>query len=108
MFRVPQVVCYKTPFAKLVGFLKRHLLKVKYVSLVNLIADREVVRELVAETFSVENIRQELETILPGGDKRQQMLDDYEDVHQRLGESHAPDEAARIMVELLKCKNLKM
>ena len=108
MFRVPQVVCYKTPLAKLVGFLKRHILKVKYVSLVNLIADREVVRELVAETFSVENIRHELEAVLPGGDKRQQMLDDYEDVHQRLGESHAPDEAARIMIELLKCKNLKM
>ena len=108
MFRVPQVVCYKTPIAKLIGFLKRHVLKVKYVSLVNLIADREVVRELVAETFSVENIRQELEAVLPGGDKRQQMLSDYEDVHQRLGESHAPDEAARIMIELLKCKNVKM
>ena len=108
MFRVPQVVCYKTPLAKLIGFLKRHVLKVKYVSLVNLIADREVVRELVAETFSVENIRQELEAVLPGGDKRQQMLSDYEDVHQRLGESHAPDEAARIMIELLKCKNVKI
>ena len=54
------------------------------------------------------NIRQELEAVLPGGDKRQQMLSDYEDVHQRLGESHAPDEAARIMIELLKCKNLKI
>ena len=107
MFRVPQVVCYKTPLGKLVGFLKRHVLKVKYVSLVNLIADREVVRELVAETFSVENIRQELEAILPGGDKRQQMLSDYDDVHQRLGESHAPDEAARIMIELLKGKKVK-
>ena len=104
MFRVPQVVCYKTPMARVIGFLKRHVLKVKYVSLVNLIADREVVRELVAETFSVENIRQELEAILPGGDKRQQMLSDYDDVHQRLGESHAPDEAARIMTELLKVK----
>ena len=101
MFRVPQVVCYKTPLAKLIGFLKRRVLKVKYVSLVNLIADREVVRELVAETFSVENIRRELEQILPGGDKRQQMLSDYEDVHRRLGESHAPDEAARIMIEKL-------
>ena len=108
MFRVPQVVCYKTPLAKLVGFLKRHILKVKYVSLVNLIADREVVRELVAETFSVENIRHELEAVLPGGDKRQQMLDDYEDVHQRLGESHAPDEAARIMIELLKGERVKI
>jgi len=104
MFRVPQVVCYKTPMARLIGFLKRHVLKVRYVSLVNLIADREVVRELVAETFSVENIRRELEAILPGGDKREQMRRDYDDVHQRLGESHAPDEAARIMIELLRQK----
>ena len=101
MFRVPQVVCYKTPLPQLIGFLKRHVLSVKYVSLVNLIADREVVKELVAETFSVDNIRRELEAILPGGGKRQQMLDDYDEVHQRLGESHAPDEAARIMIRLL-------
>ena len=102
MFRVPQVVCYKTPLPQLIGFLKRHVLSVKYVSLVNLIADREVVRELVAETFSVENIRRELEAILPGGGKRQQMLDDYGEVYQRLGESHAPDEAARTMIRLLR------
>ncbi len=101
MFRVPQVVCYKTPLAQLIGFLKRHILQVRYISLVNLIADREVVRELVAETFSVENIRRELEAILPGGAERQRMLNDYEEVHQRLGESDAPDKAARIMIELL-------
>ena len=105
MFRVPQVVCYKTPLPQLIGFLKRHVLSVKYVSLVNLIADREVVKELVAETFSVDNIRRELEAILPGGGKRQQMLDDYDEVHQRLGESHAPDEAARTMIRLLRDNN---
>ena len=104
MFRVPQVVCYKTPLPQLIGFLKRHVLSVKYVSLVNLIADREVVKELVAETFSVDNIRRELEAILPSGEKRQQMLDDYDEVHQRLGESHAPDEAARTMIRLLRDK----
>lgn len=102
MFRVPQVVCYYTPLPRIIGFLKHSFLKVRFVSLVNLIADREVVRELVADTFSVENIRQELERILPGGDQRQRMLADYEEVHRCLGESHAPDEAARIMVHLLK------
>ena len=102
MFRVPQTVCYYTPLPRLAGFLKHSFLKVRFVSLVNLIADREVVRELVADTFSVENIRQELERILPGGDQRQRMLADYEEVHRCLGESHAPDEAARIMVHLLK------
>ena len=102
MFRVPQVVCYETPLPRLIGFLKRHILSVRYISLVNLIADREVVPELVAETFSVDNIRQHLEAILPGGSKRQQMLDDYEEVHRRLGESDAPERAAQIMVSLLK------
>ena len=107
MFRVPQVVCYETPLPRLIGFLKRHFIKVKYVSLVNLIANREVVRELVAETFSVANIRRELEAILPGGAQREQMLSDYDEVHRILGDSHAPDEAARIMIETLKMKDSK-
>ena len=102
MFRVPQVVCYRTPMPRLFGFLRRFLLKVKYVSLVNLIAGREVVTELVANTFSTERIRQELEAILPDGSKRQQMLNDYEEVHRLLGESDAPSKAASIMIQLLK------
>ena len=101
MFRVPQVVCYETPLPRLIGFLKRHVLNVKWVSLVNLIANREVVCELVAETFSVANIRRELEAILPGGNQRERMLSDYDEVHRLLGDSHAPDEAARIMIEKL-------
>jgi len=100
MFGVPQVVCYYTPLKHLIGLLRRLVLKVRYVSLVNLIADREVVTELVAETFSVDNIRRELEAILPGGSKRQQMLDDYEEIHRRLGDSNAPDRAAELMIKL--------
>jgi lipid-A-disaccharide synthase len=101
MFGVPQVVCYKTPLAKLLGFLKRRFLKVPYVSLVNLIANREVVRELVADTFSVDNIRQELEAILPGGEGRETMLNDYEEIHRLLGESHAPEKAASLIIKFL-------
>ena len=101
MFRVPQVVCYYTPLKRFIGMMRRIVLKVKYVSLVNLIADREVVTELVAETFSVENIRHELEKILPGGTERQRMLDDYEEVHRRLGENDAPNRAAHLMIKLL-------
>ena len=107
MFRVPQVVCYETPLPWLVGFLKRHFIKVKYVSLVNLIADREVVRELVADTFSVDNIRRELEAVLPGGSRRQRILADYEEVHHRLGDSHAPDRAAELMIKLLSNQQTK-
>ncbi len=102
MFRVPQVVCYSTPLKHFIGMMRQVVLNVKYVSLVNLIADREVVPELVAETFSVDNIRRELKQILPGGSKRQRMLDDYEEVHRRLGDSHAPDRAAELMVSLLR------
>ena len=101
MFRVPQVVCYYTPLKRFIGMMRRIVLKVKYVSLVNLIADREVVTELVAETFSVENIHRELEKILPGGAERQRMLDDYEEVHRRLGENDAPNRAAHLMIKLL-------
>ncbi|MBR1688594.1 MAG: lipid-A-disaccharide synthase [Prevotella sp.] len=101
MFRVPQVVCYYTPLPRLYGWLKRHFLKVRFVSLVNLIADREVVRELVADTFSVDAIRRELDAILPGHPARQTMLSGYDEVERRLGQENAPDNAARIMISLL-------
>jgi lipid-A-disaccharide synthase len=50
----------------------------------------------------VANIRRELEAVLPGGAGREQMLSDYDEVHRILGDSQAPDEAARIMIEKLK------
>ena len=102
LFNVPQVVCYETPIPKVIAFLRKHLLKVRYVSLVNLIADREVVRELVADTFSVDNIAAELSRLLPDGACRSSMIDGYAEVRRRLGDRIAPDNAAEIMVRLLK------
>lgn len=102
LFNVPQVVCYETPIPKVIAFLRKHLLKVRYISLVNLIADREVVRELVADTFSVDNIAVELSRLLPDGTCRNSMLDGYAEVRRRLGDRIAPDNAAEIMVRLLK------
>lgn len=102
LFDVPQVVCYKTPVPRLIRFAFEHIIKVKYISLVNLIADREVVRELFADRFTLANIVKELGLILPGGGERQKMLADYAEVRQRLGDHVAPDNAARIMVSLLK------
>ena len=101
LFGVPQVVCYETPIPQVIAFLRRHLLKVRYISLVNLIADREVVRELVADTFSVENIRHELLRLLPGQPAREEMLRGYDEVRRRLGDEKAPDNAARIMISKL-------
>ena len=105
LFGVPQVVCYKVPLPKILGYLRRYLLKVKYISLVNLVADREVVKELLAETFSVENIRHELLQILDG-EARERMLEGYAEVARRLGDQNAPETAARIIVG--KCKNVIM
>ena len=102
LFRVPQAVCYHTPIGKVIAFLKRNVLKVRYISLVNLIADREVVKELVADTMTVEQIRAELQRILCDEAYRRQMLDGYEYMASRLGEAGAPVHAAREMVALLK------
>ncbi|ADV43264.1 lipid-A-disaccharide synthase [Bacteroides helcogenes] len=107
LFRVPQAVCYHTPAGKLVAFLKRHVLKVKYISLVNLIADREVVKELVADTMTVGQVRAELERILHDEKYRGRMLDGYEYMASRLGKAGAPKHAARQMVELLNERYLK-
>lgn len=102
LFRVPQVVCYETPIKHIARLLYLYVLKVKYISLVNLIANREVVRELFADEFSVENIDAELKQILPGGPKREQMLAGYDELFTILGNEKAPENAARLMVELLQ------
>lgn len=99
---VPQVVCYHTPIGKVIAFLKRHVLKVKYISLVNLIANREVVRELVADTMTVEQVRAELERILYDMEYRSRMLVSYGEIRSRLGEAGAPKRAARGMVGILR------
>ena len=105
LFGVPQVVCYETPIPKVIAFLRKHLIKVRYISLVNLIADKNVVTELVADTFSVENIAGELGRLLPGKPARTAMLDGYAEVKKRLGKENAPDNAANIMVKLLSGKS---
>lgn len=101
ILRTPQVVCYYTPVGKIISFLRRHILKVPFISLVNLIAGREIVRELVADTMTIDNIKQELAAILPGGEKRKQMLLDYEMMNQRLGAAGASRRAAEKMIDIL-------
>lgn len=104
LFRVPQVVCYYTAAGKLVSFLRRHILKVKYISLVNLIAGREVVAELVADGMTAENVKQQLEAILPGQMAREQMLQNYDALIKILGQEGASERAAGKIVELLSQK----
>lgn len=101
LLNVPQVVCYETPVPKLIRFAFKHIIKVRFISLVNLIADKEIVQELFADRFSIRNIANELYRILPGQVSRERMLADYQLVRDRLGSEVAPDNAARIMVEKL-------
>lgn len=102
LFRVPQVVCYYTAAGKLVSFLRRHILKVKYISLVNLIADCEVVTELVADGMTVANIKKELAKIVPGGSGCSLMLSEYDRLIAILGEPGASERAASQITALLK------
>lgn len=105
LFRVPQVVCYATPMAKLYSWLKKHFLKVKFVSLVNLIAGSEVVRELVAADMTLDNVKSEIAKLLPeDSPRRLTMLEEYDRVIGILGEAGASERAADIMVRLLQSK----
>lgn len=99
LFNVPQVVCYKTPVSKIIRWGFNHIIQCKYISLVNLIADEEVVPELFADRFSVDNIRKHLLAILPGQARREKMLEGYRVVCDRLGTESAPENAAKIICE---------
>lgn len=104
LFGVPQVVCYYMAAGKLVSFLRKFLLKVKYISLVNLITGTETVRELVADEMSVSNLKHEFAAILPGGTKRDAIIKGYADLKLILGKPGASEKAAANIVSSLKSK----
>ena len=107
LFRVPQVVCYYLAMGKVISFLRKHILKVKYISLVNLVANREVVRELVADTMTVANVRAELDALLNQTDYRNNMLQEYDRMIKILGPAGASHQAASKMIELLSVRKEK-
>ena len=95
----PQVVCYKGDFlSMLIAWM---VIKVKYISLVNLIMNSEVVKELVQYDLSEKSILTELKAILPGGIKREKILSDYKILKDKLGPAGASGRIAREMVEEL-------
>ena len=101
LLRVPQVVCYYMKAGKLASLGRRLILKIPYISLVNLVAGEEVVPELVAEQMTPENARRHLATILPGGSARGAQLQGYDRMAAILGEPGAPKRAAKLITDPL-------
>lgn len=102
LFQVPQVVCYYMPMGAVYSFLRRMFLKVPFISLVNLIVNREVVPELVADGMTVQEARRHLLDILPGTEGRERQLQGYQEMAERLGGVGAPTHAAQLMIERIK------
>jgi lipid-A-disaccharide synthase len=96
----PQVVCYKADFFSML--IAWAVIRVKYISLVNLIMEFEVIRELVQYDLTEKNLLPELKAILPGGDKRDKIISDYEALKTRLGPAGASGRIALEMVKELK------
>lgn len=101
LFRVPQVVCYYVRGGWALRLLRRLFLKVPFISLVNLVAEREVVTELVGPDMTAEAAREQLVAILPGGSRREKMLRGYEEVRRRLGTPGAPAHTAALIIDRL-------
>ncbi len=101
LLNVPQVVCYKTPVPKLIYWAFKNILHTPYISLVNLIANKEVVRELFAKFFTVENIHDETEKLLFDSKYRNKMLSEYKAIQKSLGTENASNKAANLIYNRL-------
>ena len=100
LLNVPEVVCYKG--SRISYEIGRRLVKnIKFISLVNLIMDREVVKELIQHNLNYENLKTELSLLLEG-EKRNQMLSDFNKLRRKLGGVGASEKAAEAVIELLK------
>lgn len=100
LFEVPQVVCYQT--SQLTYFLAKNLIKIRFISLVNIVANKKVVTELIQKDFSAENIQKELNKIITDSPERNDMINGYESIKKLLGKKNAPLEVAEHIVSSLK------
>lgn len=99
LFRVPQVVVYKT--SGISYAIAKRLIRVPFISLVNLIADRKVVAELIQDEYNIENLSQELNLILSNILHKAEILDGYTEIKEKLGSNSASDTAARMICSSL-------
>ena len=100
LLNIPEVVCYKTS-----GFsyaVAKRLIRVPFISLVNLIMNKEVVRELIQDELNESQLVRELALILPGGENRNVQLENYAQLHKLVGGAGASERAGGLMVNYLK------
>ena len=102
LLNVPQVVCYRTSMPRLSHWAFNNILHTPYISLVNLVCGHEVVKELFAKYFSVDNIRKELSQLLHVKNYRQNMLANYAEMRRILGNPGASQRAAEVICEKLR------
>jgi len=100
LFSVPEVVCYKaTGFSYRIA---KKLIKVKFICLVNLIMDREVVKELIQGEMTPDNIAAELNLLLHDAKRQQRLLEDYDELRDVLGNAGASERAAEVICDAMK------
>ncbi len=99
LFNVPQVVCYKTN--SLSYFIGSKIVDIEFFSLVNIVAEKEVVKELLQKNIT-ENMKIELNKIMPAKEGRKKMLKEYEEMRRKLGKAGAAKRTAEIIVNSLK------
>lgn len=95
LFKVPQVVCYKG--SNISYQIAKRIITLKYISLVNLIMDKEVVTELIQNEYTKENLKKELDNIL-NIESRDEMFENYFKLEQKLGGKGASSKAAKLIV----------
>lgn len=104
ILNIPQVVCYSGEGGIFSYFLFKLFVKVKYISLVNLILNREAVKELLMQKLSTKNLRYELDRITRQWTAREKIYADYEEINRKLGTPGASDRFARLMIEELQAE----
>lgn len=97
----PQVVCYRANGLKISYKIMEKLLKVKYVSLPNLIVNNSIVPEMLVHNCTVEKVARELSPLLQPSPKREWQINGYRNMRRRLGNSVASDYAAELIVDSL-------
>ncbi len=96
LFKVPEIVCYKTsPISYQIA---KRLVKLKFISLVNLIMDKEIVVELIQKDFNTDRLSSELKTILTTA-RREEILENYTSLEKKLGGKGASDATAKLIIQ---------